>query len=159
MQKYKSIWQSTKRSDFLYKKGLFSVALLTLFAILVACDNPSVTIKKIAATPKLVEKEIHRIGKEHIEGGIFLLQTEKKSYVYIRDDRRDRSMLANNVKNVSVVSKGKEITLKVRTERVHVGEAKNRDVLYVFNGKKVKHSNVFVQLNGQKVNIKEIIIK
>jgi len=112
------------------KKILVVILVIALFTM-TACSNETAKIEKVDQAPEKVQKLMDGYMKDEVSGGYYLLNNDKdKYYLYIQGDRRDRSMLATDIKDVELSLKGKDVTINVKTERVNVQESKNRDVLY-----------------------------
>lgn len=96
-----------------------------------ACSNDTAKIEKVDQAPAKVQKLMDGFMKDEVSGGYYLLNNDKAEYyLYVQGDRRDRSMLATDIKDAELSLKGKDVTITVKTERVNVQGSKNRDVLY-----------------------------
>ncbi|GEK29981.1 MAG: hypothetical protein RR603_00225 [Kurthia sp.] len=112
------------------KKMLVAILVIALFTM-TACSNDTAKIEKVDQAPAKVQKLMDGFMKDEVSGGYYLLNNDKAEYyLYVQGDRRDRSMLATDIKDAELSLKGKDVTITVKTERVNVQGSKNRDVLY-----------------------------
>lgn len=138
------------------KKMLVAILLIALFTM-TACSNETAKIEKVDQAPAKVQKLMDGYMKDEVSGGYYLLNNDKDEYyLYVQGDRRDRSMLATDIKDAELSLKGKDVTITVKTERVNVQESKNRDVLYKVTLPK-KTDSIKLLVDGKEGSFKRVV--
>lgn len=138
------------------KKMLVAILLIALFTM-TACSNETAKIEKVDQAPENIQKIMDGFMKDEVSGGYYLLNNDKDEYyLYVQGDRRDRSMLATDIKDAELSLKGKDVTITVKTERVNVQESKNRDVLYKVTLPK-KTDSIKLLVDGKEGSFKRVV--
>lgn len=138
------------------KKMLVAILVIALFTM-TACSNDTAKIEKVDQAPAKVQKLMDGFMKDEVSGGYYLLNNDKDEYyLYVQGDRRDRSMLATDIKDAELSLKGKDVTITVKTERVNVQETKNRDVLYKVTLPK-KTDSIKLLVDGKEGSFKRVV--
>lgn len=138
------------------KKMLVAILLIALFTM-TACSNETAKIEKVDQASENIQKIMDGFMKDEVSGGYYLLNNDKDEYyLYVQGDRRDRSMLATDIKDAELSLKGKDVTITVKTERVNVQESKNRDVLYKVTLPK-KTDSIKLLVDGKEGSFKRVV--
>lgn len=138
------------------KKMLVAILVIALFTM-TACSNDTAKIEKVDQAPENIQKIMDGFMKDEVSGGYYLLNNDKDEYyLYVQGDRRDRSMLATDIKDAELSLKGKDVTITVKTERVNVQETKNRDVLYKVTLPK-KTDSIKLLVDGKEGSFKRVV--
>lgn len=135
------------------KKIIFFLAILI---VLSSCTHNKLSIEKVEKTPENVQVEMDKLIKNEIAGGYFLIQSDKKQYLYVQDDRRNRSLLANDVTDATISQKDSKITIELTTKQNNLEEVKNRDALYEITNSD-KTEELTLNVNGDHQDIDSII--